>query len=70
MGPSSLQSDTNADKDNDNYCDVCKMEIQLQDMSEEPEIVVDAINSIDAKEEVKIAQWIHGSSVPWTLEIE
>lgn len=59
--------DTEADKDTDNCCDVCRMEIQLQDMSEELKIVVDAINNVGAKGEVKIAQWIHGSSVAWTL---
>ena len=56
-------SDTDTDKDTDNCCDVCKMEIQLQDMLEELKIVVDAINNIGA---VKLAQWICGSSVAWT----
>ena len=59
-------SDTDTDKDTDNCCDVCKMEIQLQDMSEELKIVVDAINNIGAKGEVKLVQWIRGSSVAWT----
>ena len=53
-------------KDVDNCCDVCKMEIQLQDMSEELSIVWNAITNIGVKGEVKISQWIRGSSVAWT----
>ena len=51
---------------NENCCDVCKMDVQQQDMAEELKIVADAITNIGAKGEVKISQWIRGSSVAWT----
>ena len=63
---SSFGEDAAENNDGDNCCDVCKMEIRLQDMTEELSIVADAITTIGAKGEVKIAQWIRGSSVAWT----
>ena len=42
------------------------MDVQQQDMAEELKIDADAITNIGAKGEVKIAQWIRGSSVAWT----
>ena len=51
-------------------CDVCKMNPQLVDMTEELRILVDAINYnvVGSKSEVKIVQWIRGSSLQWTSE--
>ena len=49
-------------------CDVCKINPQLVDMTEELWILVDAITVVDSKGEVKILQWIRGSSLQWTSE--
>lgn len=62
----SFGEDAAENKDSGNCCDVYKMELQLQDMTEELRIVADAITTIGAKGEVKIAQWIRGSLVIWT----
>ena len=51
-------------------CDVCKMNPQLVDMTEELRILVDAINVVGSKGEVKIVQWIRGSSLQWTSEYD
>ena len=45
------------DTGDDLCCDVCKMKIELEDLSEELNILVDAIDAVGAKGEVKIAQW-------------
>ena len=49
-------------------CDVCKMSVQFVDMREELKIVVDAITVVGCKGELKIVQWIRGSSLQWTAE--
>ena len=54
------------DTGDDLCCDVCKMKIEFEDMSEELKILVDVIGAIGAKGEVKIAQWIRGSSIALT----
>ena len=48
-------------------CDVCKINPQLADMTEELRLLVDAITVVGSKGEVKIVQWIHGS-LQWTSE--
>ena len=50
--------------------DVCKMNPQLVDITEELRILFDAINVVGSKGEVKIVQWIHGSSLQWTSEYD
>ena len=52
------------------YCDVCKMNPQLVDMTEELRILVDVIVAVGSKGGVKIVQWIHGSSLQWTSEYD
>ena len=49
-------------------CDVCKMNPQLVDMTEELRILVDALNVVGSKGEVKIVQWVRSSSLEWTSE--
>ena len=40
------------------------------DRKEELGILVDAIDSLGEKEEVKIAQWIRGTSLSWTSDYD
>ena len=48
-------------------CDVCAQEyLGSNDVTEELSILYDAINTIGQKGEVKLAQWIRGSSLSWT----
>ena len=58
------------ENDNTDCCDVCKMDVQLVEMTEELKILVDAINAVDCKGELKIVQWIRGSSLKWTEEYD
>ena len=58
------------ENDNTDCCDVCKMDVQLVKMAEELKILVDAINALGCKGELKIVQWIHGSSLKWTEEYD
>ena len=51
-------------------CDVCKINLQLVDMTEELRILVDAITAVGSKGEAKIVQWIRGSSLQWTTEYD
>ena len=51
-------------------CDVCKINPQLVDTTEELRILVDAITVVGSKGEVKIVQWIRGSSLQWTSEYD
>lgn len=51
-------------------CDVCKINPQLVDMTEKLRILVDAITVVGSKGEVKIVQWIRGSSLQWTSEYD
>ena len=60
----------NADVHSAACCDVCKINPQMMDMTEEWRILVDAITVIGSKGEVKIVQWIHGSSLQWTSEYD
>ena len=49
-------------------CDVCNSSSgqRKQTFNDELKILVDALNQVGAKGEVKIAEWIRGSSVSWT----
>ena len=58
------------ENDNTDCCDVCKMDVQLVEMTEELKILVDAINAVGCKDELKIVQWIRGSSLKWTEEYD
>ena len=49
--------------------DVCKMNAQLEDMTEELRILVDEITAVGSKCEVKIVQWTCGFSLQRTSEI-
>ena len=55
---------------NADCCDVCKMDFQLVDMTEELKVVVNAISVLGCKGELKTVQWIRGSSLQWTEEYE
>ena len=49
-------------------CDVCKQGTNIIkcDFKEELRILIDSLNHIGCKGEVKIAEWIRGSNVSWT----
>ena len=51
-------------------CDVCMHkngdETEYTDHKEELKILLDALNNIGCKGEVKIAEWIRGSKLQWT----
>ena len=48
-------------------CDVCTKNQQImQPFNEELKILVDALRQIGQKGELKVAEWIRGSSVSWT----
>ena len=49
-------------------CDVCNIDNRktMQPFNEELKILVDALRQIGIKGEVKVAEWIRGSSVAWT----
>ena len=51
-------------------CDICKMNPQLVDITDELRILVDTITVVGSKGEVKIIHWIHGSSLQWTSEYD
>ena len=51
-------------------CDVCKMSPPLVNLKEELRILVDAITTVGSKGEVKIVQWIRGSTLQWTSEYD
>ena len=51
-------------------CDVCKMDFQLVDMTEELKIVVNAIAVVGCKGELKIVRWIRRSSLQRTEEYD
>ena len=51
-------------------CDVCKMNLPLVNLKEELRTLVDAITVVGSKGEVKIVQWIRGSSLQWTSEYD
>jgi len=48
-------------------CDVCEINPILVDMTEELRILLDAITVVGSKGEVKIVQWIRGSSLQWMI---
>ena len=48
-------------------CDVCsQMDRNKVDYKEELEILIDALNHVGCKGEVKVAEWIRGSNIAWT----
>ena len=51
-------------------CDVCSQskEFSLTDCMKELEILIDAVDVLGDKGEVKLAQWIRGSSQEWTIQ--
>ena len=51
-----------------NCCDVCnkKESIQLENYKNELRVVIDALENVGTKGEVKVAEWIRGSALSWT----
>ena len=47
-------------------CDVCLQTKPIEDFKEELKILLDALNQVGCKGELKIAEWIRGSSISWT----
>ena len=47
-------------------CDVCLQSKPVEDFKEELKILIDALNHVGCKGELKIAEWIRGSSMSWT----
>ena len=47
-------------------CDVCLQTKPVEDFKEEFIILLDALNQIGCKGELKITEWIRGSSISWT----
>lgn len=47
-------------------CDVRKSETNVSDHKQELKILIDAMDIIGSKGEVKIAEWIRGSNITWT----
>ena len=47
-------------------CDVCLQTKPIEDFKEELKILLDVLNQVGSKEELKIAEWIRGSSISWT----
>ena len=49
---------------------VCEAKAQnqyvLEDNQKELKILIDALDKVGCKGEVKIAEWIHGSKISWT----
>ena len=62
--------DKDVNNDDTTCYDVCSSQqsISLIDRKEELSIVIDAIDTIGTKGEVKIAQWIRGSTLQWTSD--
>ena len=54
--------------DENNCCDVCTNQCSVTpiDRWEELRTAIDAIDTIGSKGELKIAQWIRGSTLQWT----
>ncbi len=54
--------------DNHHCCDVCdaKASYSMQECNEELSTLIDAVDTIGEKGELKTAQWIRGSSLAWT----
>ena len=61
------EEDDNA-KLNGVCCDVCIKEgsVQLEDHTNELRVLIDALENVGAKGEVKVAEWIRGSALAWT----
>ena len=53
-----------------NCCDVCELTAESteadHDLTEELEILYDAVQTLGSKGELKITQWIRGSGLAWT----
>ena len=51
-------------------CDVCSQskEVSVTDRLKELEVLIDAIDVVGDKGEIKLAQWIRGSSQEWTIQ--
>ena len=47
-------------------CDVCKNNTNVSDHKPELKVLIDALDVVGCKGEVKIAEWIRGSNIPWT----
>lgn len=52
----------------DKCCDVCsiKQHVQLHDLKKELRVLIDALNQVGCKGEVKVSEWIRGSNLTWT----
>ena len=57
-----------------NCCDVCELTAESteadHDLTEELEILYDAVQTLGSKGELKITQWIRGSGLAWTKCIQ
>ena len=52
-------------------CDVCLQNNDSElDFKEELNILIDALNHVGCKGEVKVAEWIRGSNIAWTNEYD
>ena len=50
-----------------NCCDVCQTTVTChEDCKEELKVLIDALDKLGCKGEVKISEWIRGSKVSWT----
>ena len=47
-------------------CDVCLQSKPVEDYKEELKILIDALSQVGCKGELKIAEWVRGSSISWT----
>ena len=49
-------------------CDVCRKapQVQLSDYKKEMKVLINALDEVGCKGEVKVAEWIRGSNISWT----
>ena len=65
------ETDTEAEHKN-SCCDVCasKDQYHMKNMKRELAIVVDALDQLGSRGEVKVTEWIRGSKLAWTNEFD
>ena len=47
-------------------CDVCKTHTNVSDHKQELKVLIDALDVLGSKGEVKVSEWIRGSNISWT----
>lgn len=47
-------------------CDVCKSTSNVSDHKLELKVLINALEEVGCKGEVKVAEWIRGSNISWT----